>query len=53
MYSKETYFKVKEQVVNSELTIPQFFKKIHKNQASLYRSKKLFDGDYETKQIFK
>ncbi len=52
MYSKETYFKIKQEILDSGLSIPGYFKKIHKSASSFYRSKNIFDGDCKIKPIF-
>ena len=52
MYSRETYFKVKQEIIDSGLSIPGYFKKIHKSASSFYKSKNIFDSDCEIKPIF-
>ncbi len=52
MYSRETYFKIKQEILDSGLSIPGYFKKINKSASSFYRSKNIFDGDCEIKPIF-
>ena len=52
MYSRETYFKIKQEIIDSGLSIPGYFKKIHKSASAFYRSRNVFDCDFEVNPIF-
>ena len=52
MYSRETYFRVKEDVVRSGLSISSYFKSINRSPGAFYKSKKMFDSDCKIEPIF-
>ena len=52
MYSRVTYFKVKQEILDSGLTISKYFKKVNKSQGPFNKAKSVFDSDCEIKPIF-
>ena len=52
MYSRETYFRMKQDLLDSGLSVNNYFKRINKSPGAFYKSKKMFDSDCEIKPIF-
>ena len=52
MYSREKYFKVRQEILDSGLSICGYFKKINKSPGPFYKSRNLFDSDCEIEPIF-
>ncbi len=52
MYSRERYFEIKQDIINSGLSIRNYFKKIKKSPNTFYNSKNVFDNDCVIKPVF-
>ena len=51
MYSKEKYFKVRQEILDSGLSICGYFKKINKSPGPFYKSRNLFDSDCKIEPV--